>query len=150
MESLLGKNINRKTWEDYWFIQATAWYLQIDIWIVATSCTENNPYIEISGNLGDGSTPCDGSIITMGSKSNSHYQSLRPIEMFHLKFRQNHQDPDIQISQARQMFTEMTIPVNSMNTKKSSEDPIMNNDMEKYNKHEKSSRSCGAHYNKKQ
>ena len=28
-----------KTWVDYWFVQATAWYLQLDIWIVATSST---------------------------------------------------------------------------------------------------------------
>jgi hypothetical protein len=24
------------TWIDYWFVQATAWYLQLDIWITAT------------------------------------------------------------------------------------------------------------------
>ena len=30
-----------RTWVDYWFVQATAWYLQLDIWIVATSCTES-------------------------------------------------------------------------------------------------------------
>ena len=29
-----------KTWVDYWFVQATAWYLQLDIFIVATSNTE--------------------------------------------------------------------------------------------------------------
>ena len=59
-----------RTWVDYWFIQATAWYLQLNIWIVATSSTDNSPYIEISGNLGDGSMPCDGPIITLGTKSN--------------------------------------------------------------------------------
>ena len=26
-----------RTWVDYWFVQATAWYLQLDIWIIATS-----------------------------------------------------------------------------------------------------------------
>merc|ERR1712240_972225 len=59
-----------RTWVDYWFVQATAWYLQLDIWIVATSSTDNSPYIEVSGNLGYGSTPCDGPIITLGTKSN--------------------------------------------------------------------------------
>ena len=24
------------TWVDYWFVQATAWYLELDLWIVAT------------------------------------------------------------------------------------------------------------------
>ena len=42
-----------KTWVDYWFVQATAWYLQLDIWIIATSSTETHPYIGISGNLVD-------------------------------------------------------------------------------------------------
>ena len=73
-----------KTWVDYWFVQATAWYLQLDIWIVATSSTESSPYIVINGNLGDGSCPSDGPIITLGTKSNCHYQSLLPIEMLHL------------------------------------------------------------------
>ena len=36
-----------RTWVDYWFIQATAWYLQLNIWIVATSSTDNIPYIEM-------------------------------------------------------------------------------------------------------
>ena len=31
------------TWVDYWFVQATAWYLELDIWIIATSNTENSP-----------------------------------------------------------------------------------------------------------
>ena len=30
------------TWVDYWFVQATAWYLELDIWIIATSNTENS------------------------------------------------------------------------------------------------------------
>jgi hypothetical protein len=78
-----------RTWIDYWFVQATAWYLQLDIWIIATSSTETSPYIEVSGNLADGNKPSGGPIITLGTKSNSHYQSLLPIEMFHLEFPQN-------------------------------------------------------------
>ena len=38
-----------KAWVSYFFVQATAWYLQMDIWIVATSWTEKDPYIVISG-----------------------------------------------------------------------------------------------------
>ena len=35
-----------RTWVDFWFVQATAWYLQLDMWIIATSSTETNPYIK--------------------------------------------------------------------------------------------------------
>ena len=93
-----------KTWVDYWFIQATAWFLQLNIWIVATSSTESSPYIEVSGNMGDGKMPCDGPIITLGTKSNVHYQSLLPIEIYHIDFNENHQDPDVQINETRKMF----------------------------------------------
>ena len=78
-----------ETWVDFWFIQATAWYLQLNIWIVATSSTDGSPYIQISGNLGDDVISCDGPIITLGTKSNVHYQSLLPIEIFHFDFNQN-------------------------------------------------------------
>jgi hypothetical protein len=78
-----------RTWVDFWFVQATAWYLQLDIWIIATSCTESNPYIEVSGNLADGNKPSGGPGITLGTKSNCHYKSLLPVEMFHLEFQQN-------------------------------------------------------------
>ena len=92
------------TWVDYWFVQATAWYLQLDIWIVATSNTENSPYIGISGNLENGDIPCNGPTITLGTKSNSHYQSLLPVEMFHLEFQNNDKQPD----EARDMFNKVS------------------------------------------
>ena len=76
-----------RTWVDSWFVQATAWYLQLDIWIITTSNTESSPYIEVNGNLADGNQPSGGPIITIGTKSNVHYQSLLPIETFHLGFR---------------------------------------------------------------
>ena len=43
--------VKDQVWVDYIFIQATAWYLQLDIWIVDTGCTEKDPYIRISGTL---------------------------------------------------------------------------------------------------
>ena len=89
-----------KTWVDYWFVQATAWYLQLDIWIIETSSTETNPYIEVSGNLADGNKPSGGPVITLGTKSNSHYQSLLPIEMFHLEFRQNQTNSNHEIPES--------------------------------------------------
>ena len=73
-----------KVWADYIFIQATAWFLKHDIMIVTTSNTNENPIITISGNIEDESIPCPGATLTLGSKSNSHYQSLLPIEAFHL------------------------------------------------------------------
>ena len=90
------------TWVDYWFVQATAWYLELDIWIVATSNTENSPYIGISGNLENGNIPCNGPTMTLGTKSNSHYQSLLPIEMFHLEFQNN------PVVEARDLFNEVS------------------------------------------
>ena len=95
-----------QAWVDYWFIQATAWYLELDIWITATSSREDSPYIVISGNLDDANIPCNGPVITLGTKSNSHYQSLLPIEMFHLEFRNSHHPGD-----AREFFNNVLEPV---------------------------------------
>ena len=88
------KMIRDQVWVDYIFIQATAWYLQMDIWIVDTGCTEESPYIRISGNIMDESIACNSPTITIGSKSNSHYQSLLPVEMFHLEFNRSQHQPD--------------------------------------------------------
>ena len=103
-----AKMIKDRTWVDYWFVQATAWYLQLDIWIIATSSTESSPYIAISGNLEDGNIPTDSPVITLGTKSNCHYQSLLPIEMFHLEFRINQHQPE----HGRQMFNDASVPDN--------------------------------------
>ena len=97
--------ITDKTWVYYWFVQATAWYLQLDIWIIATSSTESSPYIEVSGNLADGGKPSGGPVVTIGTKSNSHYQSLLPVEMFHLEFQQNYPNKSTNI--AHQEFNDM-------------------------------------------
>ena len=96
-----------KVWVDYWFVQGTAWYLQLDILIVATSNTEESPYIEVNGNLADGNKPSQGPMITLGTKSNSHYQSLLPIEMFHLEFRQNQPDSKQSTYDVQIQFNEM-------------------------------------------
>ena len=96
-----------KTWVDYWFVQATAWYLQLDILIVATSNTEASPYIEINGNLADGNIPSQGPVITLGTKSNTHYQSLLPIERFHLEFRQNPPNSNLSTNNVQKQFSEI-------------------------------------------
>ena len=87
-------SIDGKNWEEYWrvmlrnyewvdyiFIQSAAWYLHHDIIIVTTTSTEKNPYITISGNLLNENIPCQGISLTIGSKSNVHYQSLLPLEI---------------------------------------------------------------------
>ena len=78
---------NGELWEQYWermtedkmsvdytFIQATAWFLKLDMWIIDTSCTESTPYIRISGNIGNENIACDGPVITSGSISNSNFE----------------------------------------------------------------------------
>jgi hypothetical protein len=68
-------------WVDYSFIQSAAWFLGHDIIIVTTTSTEDHPYITISGNLINENIPCPGIPLTIGSKSNVHYQSLLPLEV---------------------------------------------------------------------
>ena len=78
---------NDRVWVDIWFVQATAWYLGLDLWIVDCQSKDDTPFIQISGNIEDADTPADGPIMTIGTKSNVHYQSLLPTEMLHLDFR---------------------------------------------------------------
>ena len=42
----------------------------------------------------DANIPCDGPTITLGRKSNSHFQSLLPTDMFHLEFNQDKEQPE--------------------------------------------------------
>ena len=83
---------------DYMFIQSTDWYLQHDIMIVNTTNTDDNPFMVISGNISDETLACPGAMLTIGSKSNSHYQSLLPIEMFHLNSDES-EDKEISVEQ---------------------------------------------------
>ena len=79
--------INDKIWVDFWFVQATAWYLGLDLWIVDCQSKDDIPFIQISGNIENSEMPCAGPVMTIGTKSNVHYQSLLPTEMLHLEFR---------------------------------------------------------------
>ena len=119
-----ARMITDKTWVEYWFVQATAWYLQLDLWIVATSSTETNPYIEVSGNLADANIPSGGPIITLGTKSNCHYQSLLPIEIFQLDFQVNHNQQN-DIEQGKDSLKEVQRTGN-----KNENDDIRNNTLE--------------------
>ena len=77
---------NDRVWVDIWFVQGTAWYLGLDLWIVDCQSKDDIPFIQISGNIEDSEIPCAGPIITLGTKSNVHFQSLLPTEMLHLEF----------------------------------------------------------------
>ena len=79
MEGILGNHDQKLRWVDYIFIQSTAWFLGHDIIIVTTTSTEDHPFITISGNLMNENIPCPGIELTLGSKSQVHYQSLLPI-----------------------------------------------------------------------
>ena len=65
-------------WVDYIFVQATAWLLQHDIVIISTTAPENHPYVTVSGNIASEIKRCPFPPLTLGCKSNSHYQSLLP------------------------------------------------------------------------
>ena len=70
--------VSNNEWVDYTFVQSTAWLLQRDIVIIPTSGTQKNPYFTISGNIANGADQCPFPPLTLGCKSNSHYQSLLP------------------------------------------------------------------------
>ena len=74
-EGYWGRMVQDETWVDYMFIQATCWYLTKDMMIVDTGCTVENPWMLISGNLDDDNERCE-EMLLIGSKSNSHFQSL--------------------------------------------------------------------------
>ena len=60
-------------WADAYFIQATAWYLEMNIQIMDTKCKEEEPFYTIDGDLsGQGCTD----ILYIGYLSDVHYQSL--------------------------------------------------------------------------
>ena len=61
-------------WADQWFVQATALFLNMDIWIMDTTCTKEKPYFSVEGNLEDGEYTTD--VLYLGLAHESHYQSL--------------------------------------------------------------------------
>ena len=61
-------------WADNWFVQASALFLEMDIWIMDTTCTKKNPYFQVDGNL-----EVDGycsETLYLGLAHETHYQSL--------------------------------------------------------------------------
>ena len=83
--------VDNITWDRYWVqakksgiwadaisVQATAWFCKTDIIIVSTSSTPTRPYITISGNIDNEDMATISPPLILGTKSNSHYQSLLP------------------------------------------------------------------------
>ena len=75
---------SKTVWADGHFVQGAAFYLGIDIWTMATTSKEDQPYIKIFGNLEDPNNPGVAPPIILGLKGNCHYQSLLPIEIDNL------------------------------------------------------------------
>ena len=97
--------IRNYEWVDYIFIQSTAWFLGHNIIIVTTTSTENHPFMTISGNLMDENISCPGIELTIGSKSQVHYQSLLPFGVtFHTNKVQAHIPEDTIKLQASSSF----------------------------------------------
>lgn len=78
------------------------------MWIITTSSTSNSPYIEISGNLEEGGLSVNRAILILGTKSNSHYQSLLPIELVFHQIVQQAETSELQMEKARKKFNQMT------------------------------------------
>ena len=93
-KTILG-NGNDKSWKNYWdkmgeigawvdsiFVQVTAWYLGLDILILTTSSSIQNPFVRIGGEINSPLEPSLGPPLILGNYSNVHYQSLLPLENF--------------------------------------------------------------------
>ena len=62
--------IKDKEWVDSFFIQATAFFLNLDIRIIETACNQKNPFHEMKCGIPDSKT------IHLGYVTATHYQSL--------------------------------------------------------------------------
>ena len=60
-------------WVDHIFIQATAWFLNHDIFIITTTSTRENPYIFIEGKGPSGDFKRPENSLILGCKSQVHY-----------------------------------------------------------------------------
>ena len=119
-----------KTWVDFWFIQATAWYLQLDIWIITTSSTNRSPYIEISGDLENGGIPFDRPIVILGTKSNCHYQSLLLDDMLSHQHFMDQEKSDVQMNKDGKKFNGMADPASFLNRRSEKGSKICNDSMQ--------------------
>ena len=83
------QNVNEKSWLQYWrdmasdgtwvdhmFVQMTAWFMGLDIFILTTSSVPASPFIIIDGNINESVRVQTGPPILIGNYTNVHYQSL--------------------------------------------------------------------------
>jgi len=73
---------NSTVWADQNFMQATAWLLRVDIKIL-NSVSKNGMinYLKYSGNLEEENVPSIVPPMTIGYRTNCHFQSLLPMEV---------------------------------------------------------------------
>ena len=64
-----------RVWAEGPVIQAAAWYLQRDIYIVSEQATIDKPMISFSGNC-NSEKPCSGANLWLGFYTGGHYQTL--------------------------------------------------------------------------
>ena len=69
------KNMEREVvWADSWFIQSTAWYLNMEIKIIDTAGNDDRPYYFIDADIDD--LGFYNETLCLGLVTNTHYQSL--------------------------------------------------------------------------
>ena len=67
-----GIMIKKGKYVDSHFIQCTAWYLKMDIWILEEGATQSQPFVKICGEAGS-----NAQVLYIGL-ADEHYQSLLP------------------------------------------------------------------------
>ena len=73
---------NSMVWADQNFMQATAWLLGVDIKILNSVCINGMiNYLSYSGNLEEENVPSIVPPMTIGYRTNCHFQSLLPLEV---------------------------------------------------------------------
>ena len=83
---------SRRTWSNYWdemgqdgvwvdsiFVQVTAWFIGLDIKIISTSSSPEQPYILVTGDINSSFASSEGPPLLIGYYANVHYQSLLPL-----------------------------------------------------------------------
>ena len=69
-----------KEWSDEVMVQATAWFVGVDIQIVYTTGTPDEPFKLVGGNIEERHKDCPGYPLWIGYKNSIHYQSLLPTD----------------------------------------------------------------------
>ena len=69
-----------KEWSDEVMVQATAWFVGVDIQIVYTTGTPDEPFKLVGGNIEERHKDCPGYPLWIGYINSIHYQSLLPTD----------------------------------------------------------------------